>query len=420
MIQDRENEINELKALLNKKDFAGLIKASNNILDKDNSSATVWNFLALGYRYNGDVAKSLTIYERILHSNPNNFLINANAGHLFLNLGRVQDAIDCFKEALSVEPNNAEICFSLALAQIDTGQSKDAKSNLKIVLELEPNNESARYQLGRLLQLEKDYRSAANEFEKINYKLSKTHQLECLYMLGDKTTYFKNFSQLVKNSSPNPLMATIACHASIRFSKDHNNPFCSKPMDYVLHKKLEHIDYTKKLIADLIEIKSGTESRHQPLLQNGNQSSGNLFLKNNPQIEKLKKILLENINEYRNIFSNSEEGFIKDWPKNFSLYGWLVSIKKGGKLKAHIHKDGWLSGSIYLKMPKRNSSNEGNILFDLAGPDYPDGGKQFPEQEFEISEGNLVLFPSSLYHQTIPFSSNEERISFAFDVFPMG
>jgi hypothetical protein len=34
----------------------------------------------------------------------------------------------------------------------------------------------------------------------------------------------------------------------------------------------------------------------------------------------------------------------------------------------------------------------------------------------EAREGGLVMFPSSLYHETIPFKSDEDRISIAFDI----
>ena len=33
-------------------------------------------------------------------------------------------------------------------------------------------------------------------------------------------------------------------------------------------------------------------------------------------------------------------------------------------------------------------------------------------------EGDLILFPSSLFHKTLPFSSNQERHVIAFDIIP--
>ena len=37
---------------------------------------------------------------------------------------------------------------------------------------------------------------------------------------------------------------------------------------------------------------------------------------------------------------------------------------------------------------------------------------------FEPREGQLILFPSWFWHQTLPFKSEDERISIAFDIVP--
>ena len=36
----------------------------------------------------------------------------------------------------------------------------------------------------------------------------------------------------------------------------------------------------------------------------------------------------------------------------------------------------------------------------------------------EIEEGDILLFPSSLFHRTIPFETDEDRICIAFDISP--
>ena len=35
-----------------------------------------------------------------------------------------------------------------------------------------------------------------------------------------------------------------------------------------------------------------------------------------------------------------------------------------------------------------------------------------------IERGNIVLFPSSLFHSTLPFNSKEKRVTLAFDIIP--
>jgi tetratricopeptide (TPR) repeat protein len=414
-----EENIKKLTNLYNEKNFTDLVQNSKKILDGDNSSATIWNFLALGYRYLGDINNAVNIYEKLLKLNPENFLLNTNAGNLFFALGRVHDAVKCFKTALNSRPNHIETLNSFGIAHTDLGNLEQAQAIFEKIIELNDSHRVARFRLGRLFLRRGELQEAAKHFEMTDFEFSKTHELECYYLLGNEKTFYEKYNELVKKSPLSPLMAAIICHASIRFGRSNNNPFCSKPMDYILKTKIEETDgLNKDLIENLIKIKTSTDFKKQPLLEKGEQSSGNLFLNQDPSVQKLKKLIELKIKEYREKFSKSSEGFIQEWPENNNLFGWLVSIKAGGQLKPHIHREGWLSGSIYLKMPKKTELSEGNILFGLKGSDYPDEGKVYPEREYDIDEGNIVLFPSSLYHQTLPFKSNEERVSFAFDIIP--
>ena len=63
--------------------------------------------------------------------------------------------------------------------------------------------------------------------------------------------------------------------------------------------------------------------------------------------------------EYRNQYTDSNDGFILKWPINTSLHGWIIDLKKGGSLGSHMHKQGWLSGSLYLKESLNNMSFSG-------------------------------------------------------------
>ena len=57
----------------------------------------------------------------------------------------------------------------------------------------------------------------------------------------------------------------------------------------------------------------------------------------------------------------------------------------------------------------------------LAGSDYELDRDLLGDPAVVIRPdvGDLVLFPSSLYHRTIPFDSEKERLSLAFDVVPL-
>ena len=71
-------------------------------------------------------------------------------------------------------------------------------------------------------------------------------------------------------------------------------------------------------------------------------------------------------------------------------------------------------------MPPKLKLNDGNLVVSLS--DTYDEKKLFETETntkvINVETGNLCLFPASLFHYTIPFNSNEDRIVLAFDVVP--
>ena len=93
-------------------------------------------------------------------------------------------------------------------------------------------------------------------------------------------------------------------------------------------------------------------------------------------------------------------------------------MKKGGKIEPHIHDHGWLSGSIYINVPPKSNTNSGNLVVSLIEKENKTIDKHIDETSkiIDVETGSLCLFPASLFHYTIPFKSDEERIVLAFDV----
>ena len=94
-------------------------------------------------------------------------------------------------------------------------------------------------------------------------------------------------------------------------------------------------------------------------------------------------------------------------------------MDKGGSLSPHNHPNGWLSGVYYLSIPEKINKSDGNIKFSLIHPEYPKSDADFPDLEIETKDSRLVFFPSSLFHETIPFFDSKKRICIAFDFQPV-
>jgi tetratricopeptide (TPR) repeat protein len=103
------------------------------------------------------------------------------------------------------------------------------------------------------------------------------------------------------------------------------------------------------------------------------------------------------------------------------LNAWAV-IQRGDDFEDwHIHRDGWISGVYYVRMPSSLSTEGGGRGCIEYGPPpaldaiLPDA---FARWRCAPEEGMLLLAPSHYSHRTIPTEADEYRISFAFDVVP--
>ena len=104
------------------------------------------------------------------------------------------------------------------------------------------------------------------------------------------------------------------------------------------------------------------------------------------------------------------------WPKKFNINAWYIRLYKGGEVGSHIHH-GWVSGVFYVK--KKYSENRGDLEITEKFGDLTGNRKNINTVKIPTKPGDLVLFPSSLPHRVIPFQRKSERISIAFDMFPV-
>ena len=216
------------------------------------------------------------------------------------------------------------------------------------------------------------------------------------------------------------MIGSLGCRSALRYGIERPNLFCKDPLKYVLKTDLNNqYDFEKIFVktARIILNENRILDRRQDLLTNGRQTSGNLFDLESDLTEEIQKIIRSEIDKYQVQFKSSEEGLITSWPTDYSLRGWLVSMQSGGKLRPHMHENGWISGSIYINVPPKLKAESGNFVVCIE-EEYLTGENINQEENIDVVTGSMCLFPASLLHYTIPFESAEERIVLAFDVIP--
>lgn len=101
---------------------------------------------------------------------------------------------------------------------------------------------------------------------------------------------------------------------------------------------------------------------------------------------------------------------------------WSVRLRPHGFHVNHYHSEGWISSACYLHLPPAVAQRHGEGWIKFGEPPFPTQAVMEPEYFIKPEPGLLVLFPSYMWHGTVPFSGAQEdsRLTIAFDVVPAG
>jgi tetratricopeptide (TPR) repeat protein len=98
---------------------------------------------------------------------------------------------------------------------------------------------------------------------------------------------------------------------------------------------------------------------------------------------------------------------------------WSVRLRPHGYHQDHFHPEGWLSSAFYVETPEAaigSPEREGWIRF--GKPPFVTDPPLAADHYVRPKPGRLVLFPSYLWHGTTPFTTDESRMTIAFDAVP--
>ena len=246
--------------------------------------------------------------------------------------------------------------------------------------------------------------------------------LTTLYALGRIDEIYKRIEVRSKTDNENISIAAFAAFVSKVEKKDATYNFCPNPMDYIYYSNIsshlkDSTNYIRDVIKQLDKVTTIWEPDNKTTIKGFQSPTGmNLFESPSGEIAKLKSIIIDELEVYHTKYSGKSCDYIKKWPAQKNLNGWHVILKQQGYQNPHIHRGGWLSGVIYLKVVPSMDKSEGAIEFSLNGENYSDINSSKLTYQPEL--GDIVFFPSSLHHRTIPFLTDTDRVIVSFDLKP--
>lgn len=411
-----------------------------------------------------DAAKTLRKAAQLM---PGHNGIHEQLGAAQQQAGDLDGAERSYRTALTINASNPEVHFNLGTVLSRKHDHDGALSAYKEAIRLRPDHGGALRNLGHLLgrigrfeEAIDPHRRAARIFQgdpsiayDLGYALAVTGRAdEALKVLGraleahPHTPDFMTMIALAHFRNGDPESALAYAEQALETRPGDNNGLAYKAMalnELGRHDEAKAIyDIDGLVMAEVVAAPDGFADiaafntafeemirQHHSLEDSplnrslkGGQSTRELLDSDHPAAQGFRQIINRAVAQYTESHPvDADHPFLARRPEETEVACWANIIRKGGFQDVHFHPPSWLSGVYYPKLPAAVADEtrkpEGWLEFGRAYY-MLDAKTEPPLRLVQPQEGMIVLFPAYFGHRTVPFDTDEERISVAFDVMP--
>lgn len=360
-------------------------------------------------------------FERALALQPNLATAWNDLGASLVALGQAGVAQAAFQRALELQPRLTGAIVNLGNLALQAGDAARAQAWYRRALGVDARETTARIGLGRALLQSAALAEARTELERA-LRQSPASFAALLALVG------------LELGSGHSLQAMESCERFLQTSPQHSGAWgvwaelgrergdarARALVDlerWIEIQDLPHdVSFQTELSAGLLAQSSLLDAPPHHATRGG-RHSGALTGLEHAALARLESDLERAVANFV-----AARATLEPWsrarPSSVALHTWAVVLAGDGFQVPHLHPDAWVSGVYYVAIPE-----------PVQGPAAPHAGElEFgrPDPELRFVQprsfryvkpkpGRLVLFPSWLYHATVPHGASGLRISLAFD-----
>ena len=180
-------------------------------------------------------------------------------------------------------------------------------------------------------------------------------------------------------------------------------------------------DFNAELSSHLDRLHPSTREHIDQSLRGGTQTPDHLFHAGHDLVDRLERLIAVALKHYiRGLQGDEDHPLVSRRARDFDYAGsWSSRLSNCGFHVNHVHPAGWISSCYYVSVPKAVEHGDGCQGWIKFGEPPADLALSDPiKRAIQPVPGRLVLFPSYMWHGTIPFEDDAVRTTIAFDVTP--
>lgn len=384
----------------------------------------------------GRPQEALAVLREALAIAPDSAELLNNHGIALARLGQQAEACISYQRALAARPDYTEAQLNYADALAAMGDIGQATTLASRVLHIMPDNIRAANQLGLLLERAGDHHAAADILLRAYKKGQPNHALginlaRALLRSGQADRALDICENLIASQPSITTPLALAVVALQRLGRVEAQEALMGVARFVSIHDFEEVDgfasleaFNAALVAELRNHPSLTFEPLGLVTRQGRQSD-DLAQETGPAMQALATMARQKLAAAVASFSQHapDHPFLQAVPREWDLTMWGTILSPGGEVGPHIHAPNWLSGVYYPEFSAgARDDREGAFAIGLLPEELREAERSVDGEMivFQPRSGRMILFPSYLWHATLPFSGNSERISFAFDLVPKG
>jgi tetratricopeptide (TPR) repeat protein len=373
--------------------------------------------------------EAASLYRAMLDANPLDLGVHRLLGELE---SQEDTAFASYDAAMERAPRAVQLPVAKGTMLLAVGKSAEAEAAFRRALQFAPDHPGALTGLARSLEALGDLagaRVAHRKSASVAPQDGETLEHFAAFLLRqDEPAEAATLAESACRLRPASQLAIALLGLSWRALGDSRDEALNRYGDHVQVIELEPPEGYTDMEAFNRELSAYLDRQHgsameyfTQTLRRGTQLHDDLFSGGHNLVDRLRRRIDEAIRHYAAALPASQKHpFSSRRSRGFRYAGsWSSRLTDCGFHVNHIHQQGWISSCYYVAVPEvvtDTAARQGWLKFGEAPEEF--GSRFRPQRMVQPKPGLLVLFPSYMWHGTIPFHSAQSRTTIAFDAVP--